>query len=305
MRRAGLVVWAVLIAGAGGARPQTLDQQAQALATIRTYVLAVCPPVEQQSRARQATVGAKISADLPGLIKKLVNLNAGVSGEYKTATSQGVLQQDLAKALEGQASCRVTLSMALIPRLLGTPQPVLTPNRPIAIAHVSPPQDRPSGGAPAPAPAKNGVVVRVFLKNNITSRDLVTLARLLPAYEVVLGRSGVDPAYEADTLLVNRDTVSPGDVVTVMEALRRLGVPIRSVQQLPLGGRREIEVGAITSDTGGRQLTLNLRPLDPQALGALHGPAFWRAAYNGVVQCPNFTEGCVADADGRPVRPAA
>jgi hypothetical protein len=159
MRGLRLIVALASLAPAGAAA-QTLDQQAQALATMRAYVLAVCPPVQQQSRSVQTTAGAKLGADLPGLIKKLINLNAGISGEYKTAASQGVLQQDLAKAMEGQNSCRVSLSMALIPKLLGTPQPTLSPDRPVSSA--APARSRSTEAVGAEA-AKNGVVVRVFL----------------------------------------------------------------------------------------------------------------------------------------------
>lgn len=274
------------------------------LSVIRDFAIAICPPVDMDTS--NTTHGGKVGAaiDLPGLLKKLLNLKLDVSADYRKESSHGPLREHLAELQKSNYDCRLKSLTSLYATLLPSPAPVVKPNETIQV-----PQQPKSGTLPAQPIRKintgaNAPVLRVFLKNNVTSRDAVTLASLLPEFAVKIGRSAVDPEYEADTLFVSRDKVTTGQVLKVMKALEDIGVPIKSVQQQSLGNRKEVQVGTMVGDAPGKTVFWDKSPLVISDLQRRSGSDFWRTAANGIAICSRgigFGAVCKLDDDGRPV----
>jgi len=227
----------------------------------------------------------------------------------------------LAGLIKSNYECRLQVLQILNSKLLGAP-PKVAVNRRIEIVSVPKMPPRPhsvtggSNGTPIKIEvekpkyktisAENVVskpILRVFLKNNMTSRDVVALAKLLPLYDVRLGKSGIDPSKEADTLFVNRDRVKPDEVIEVMRAMSSLGIPIKTIQQMPVGGRREIQVGTVIDPQSGSQIFGSVDGIDIDSLSRMNGNIFWKAGLNGHPFCPagiGFVVPCKIDLDARP-----
>lgn len=301
-----LLAATTLILGATEVAAGPLDDRARALAEVRATAIALCPDVDRSSTAQTQTRARRVGAELPSLASRLVGVNSTASSTI--TSSSGVLQADLARAIQQTRECRVRVLEILVTRVLAYPAPTLAVGTTIRATTSGRPATPARARAPAPA-AKRDPVVRVFLKNNLTKQDLVTLAALLPTYDIRLGRSEVDPSAAADTLFVNRDIVQPKEIVRVVEALSKLGVDVKTIQQTPVGGRREIQVGTVVDspDPNPVQVWQDLKPLRAADLVGRTGTDFWRTAANGVAACLSTDGGmyvggsCVLDDNARPV----
>ena len=103
-------------------------------------------------------------------------------------------------------------------------------------------------------------------------------------------------------LFVQRDRVTEQEILKVARALADVGDPIRSVQQRS-NRPDQIQLGTIVPIPN-RPAFAGTKPLDLDALAALSGDAFWRAAFNGQAWCdagPGKTTPCFISSDGRPV----
>jgi hypothetical protein len=312
---------------------QDFQQRTLALREIQRTALILCPPVETTQRTTQAEAKAQVDAVIPGLFRKLLNLNAGASAAVKDESSRGVLQRHLASLIVSTNQCRLEVLKTLQATMLGPPIAIVSPGKPIAAppAAMSPPPAPKSGAAPSSAPngrknpagakpsaaaapgrmrtvAKTGPTLRLYFKNNLTAIDMAQLAGLLPTFTVVPGaHTMVNRSASADALFVNRDKVSRDEVLKVLEAFEAIGVPIRSVLQTPVGGRREIQAGTVvvyaTDNPQDQEQALTGQPyLSAKRLRGLGELEFWRAAWNDVGMC--LADGqllnCALDANARP-----
>lgn len=108
-----------------------------------------------------------------------------------------------------------------------------------------------SAPAKAPPTPKSGVnrssgpILRVFFKSNIRPSDIERLHVLLPNYVIQSGNSSLSQSGLADILFVNTDKVTVKETIAVVEAMSRIGVPIRGIEKGHAGGRREIQLGTM------------------------------------------------------------
>lgn len=322
------VALAVTCATAGvPAWGQSLQDQTRALAEIRRTAMMFCPTVDNTSQVTKAEAKAQVEASLPGLFKRLIDLGVGVSGSYANTESRGVMQNDLASLIASTNTCRVEVLKTLQDKMLSAPAPRIVPGKPIPVAPPAKPRlnSKPPVKTSISAPAGNnsakategssrtvtkrqsGPTLKIFFKNNVTSRDIVQIAKLLPSWKVVPGNGSlVDPSLAADVLLVNRDVVSRDEVIAALQALSLLGVPVKAVIPAQIGGRREIQVGTITENFRDEQENAlkDNEYLSIERLKELQGSDFWRAAWNEAGYCGrqlNYPDACTLDKDARPV----
>jgi hypothetical protein len=302
----------ILLPGSTANAQRTEAENVRALALIRQMTLDICPAIDQRSVSTIQVRERRLESGLGSLVGRLVTLNVGGSQRYQRVETRGPLQRQLAELIRSNYDCRIRVLEILNRQLLGPP-PQVPVNRRVQVAAVQRPnQSRVSASRPrqttvAPVAAATKPILRVFLKNNMTSRDVVALAKILPNYDIRLGTSAIDPAKEADTLFVNRDRVSPAEVLEIMRAMAELGVPIKTVQQMPVGGRREVQVGTVIDPNTNDQQFRSVDGLDINALSRLTGPAFWRAAVNGHPFCfvaIGFMSPCALNDQARPVTTA-
>jgi hypothetical protein len=137
---------------------------------------------------------------------------------------------------------------------------------------------------------------------------VIELRKLLPQFDIRLGRSGLSRDNPVDVLIVDRDKVKEASVLEVLRALQKEGVTIKSVQQERFK-QAEIQVGTILSrhDEAAPFVAAfaETPPLDVEKLAALSGNEFWKAALNGQAWCFSGVEQsmqCSISADGRPLR---
>ena len=90
-----------------------LEQQAAALKEIRATAADICqvPPVTQESRSVKLTAAA--NAKLAGVVKRVANIGLSGSADYRKEYSSGVLQKDLAHAIEVGTNCRLSVFTTL------------------------------------------------------------------------------------------------------------------------------------------------------------------------------------------------
>ncbi|WP_271593264.1 hypothetical protein [Bradyrhizobium sp. CCBAU 65884] len=116
---AGIAVVSLLLRGSASAQDD-LAAQREALKLISGTAADICYTVEQNSRSTEwiASLGGRVS----GLISKIVGIGVSAAGEYKTKEAQGVLQQDLAKAIKDSGDCKTNVFNKLVERLLPAQQ---------------------------------------------------------------------------------------------------------------------------------------------------------------------------------------
>jgi hypothetical protein len=119
MRLSHFILLITALLSANPIQAQTLEQQRKALAIIRETAADICGgpvPLEQSNQQIDLTGSAK--AKLDGAVGKLVA--AGISGaaKYKSGSSKGVLQSDLASAIKSGSDCRRSVFQTLVPRMV-------------------------------------------------------------------------------------------------------------------------------------------------------------------------------------------
>jgi len=114
-------------------------QNERTLAEIKEFAREMCisVPTEQTSSGVELTGDAKAQVD--GLLKKLADLGVTLTAQYQSNRSRGVLQKDLASAIENSNNCRLTLALALSQRLLVPP--TVGAYAPTKGRHVTPDQE--------------------------------------------------------------------------------------------------------------------------------------------------------------------
>jgi hypothetical protein len=286
----------------GETADEKLALQVKIISLSNETATSLCPKPNETRSKTDVEGSGEIQIDLPLLFKRLIELGGKATGKFQNTDSRGVLEGDLAGLVKSANDCRVKVFMFLTERLLGGPPPSVPSNQTIAPSIPIAGEQSESG---ASSPLKDGPVIRVFPKANLTQRETVALAKLLPNYSVQTGRSYIDEAEYADTLFVNRNKIHPKEVVATGRALARLGVNIKSIQQAPVGGRREIQVGTTVGGKNGGSIVEELAPIDLDRLALLDGDEFWRQSYNGgPVTCfsgLSFFRYCNMDQSARPV----
>jgi hypothetical protein len=282
--------------------PKDLASKVAVLEAIRQIAERTCPTVSIESHTTKVDANAKLTATLPSLWKALLNVGGEVGAQYESNTSKGVVQLQLASVLISTNQCRVDVMNKAI-AIMFAAQPTLpvdkrvSPDQPLVMAAVNkspaPSTDKFADQHPLPKPIKEATaggssiqqlaILKIFLKNNLTQRDVIALAKLLPQYDVRMGASGLDPLYPADTIFVTRSDRHKEDVLALAAALKQLGVVIKSVQDTDLHKGRLLEVGTYLSEGG--QTFRNSAALDFVKLASLPDELFWKAAYNRKVMC--------------------
>lgn len=299
MRVAKMIAMATVMASfASYVHAAKLDDQFRILAEIRTTAVFLCPdvPLTSRSDSTRQESWSEVSTNRLNTLKS--------KGTAKTLVerraTEGVLQEQLADLLKNNRACRLQVLRLLQRALLPGPDPRIKPNVTIRVAAAQ------ASSSPPKTITKNGPTLRVFLKNNLTNRDIAALAELLPRYNVMLGKSSIEPSVGADTIFVNRDQVTIPEVVAVLRAMQKIGVPIKTVMQTPVGGRRELQVGTVAAIgatyTDQSPLFHDASYLDVEELSRRTGADFWRAATNGYELC--LADGgmvsCRLDENARP-----
>ena len=281
-----------------------LTLQVKIISLSQDTATSLCPKPSEAARRTNTEINGAVKAELPGLMKKVLDVGGQIATTYQNTTTEGVLEVDLSDLIKASNDCRVKVFMFLTERLLGGPAPSVVANQPIS--RLTPIVATQSATVTSPPQPQIGPVIRIFPKVNITKREAIALASLLPTFTVQTGSSRIDARNYADTLFVNRDKVSPSEVVSAARALGKLGVHVKSIQQSQTGGRREIQVGTGLDPKDGAPLFQNLSPIDLEKLSRLDGSEFWRQAFNGgPVLCMltlGYFELCQVASDGRPVK---
>ena len=267
-----------------------------ALKEIADIAVSVCAAAEQDGYQQTEQVVQKATAGVGKLTQLVVDASTETTRQTVLVRWQGVLQSDIANSVKQTNECRYNVVTSLQKIVFdNTRAPERPPALPLPPARPQPVPPAPQVTAP---PASGRATLRVFLKDNLTERNLAVLRTTLPGFDIVTGRSTIDKRNPADILFVNRDQVSPAEVLYVAGALKEMGVPIKSVQQSTTVKGREIQVGTYPNRFRDK------KALDLDALARLEGPAFWTAAFNGQVFCSTGIgtgRQCEAGSDGRPV----
>ncbi len=269
---------------------------------IATIAKNVCAVAEQHGYSKTEQVVQTSNAGAGALTALLVTANVTTVRKVENTKWEGVLQSQIPDSIKATNECRYRLMVAVQNLVFVPPGKIAIELKPPRLAPTSTPAvvivPAPTT-APTPAPTYSGrPTVRIFLKDNLTERNLAVLRTVLPGFEVVTGQSVIDKKNPADTLFVNRDKISPAEVVAVARALAQMGVPIKSIQQSTTVTGREIQVGTYPNRFKDKA------PLDLATLERLQGASFWIAGFNGLVLCSTGIGGgrpCPADADGRPI----
>ncbi len=98
--------------------PAYAEDTAQALAEIANTADSICGTVTAAGRSNSVKVTGDIKAELSGLFKKLANLGVSGSGEMTHSDYEGVLQQQLAGALNDLRQCKLKVFNILQEKLL-------------------------------------------------------------------------------------------------------------------------------------------------------------------------------------------
>jgi hypothetical protein len=94
------------------------DEQ-MALSLISKFASEICSEnLAQRSSGQSLKFDGRAVAELEGLAKKLVDLGIEGALRIKDAETQGVLQADLAAAIENQSSCKKEIFYSLVDRLM-------------------------------------------------------------------------------------------------------------------------------------------------------------------------------------------
>lgn len=96
-----------------------LAEKKEALDVIADFAGKVCKDIPLTGDEREYELSGEASAELNGLIKKLVNLGIKVTAKYKKSKYEGVLREDLVKALKNSADCKLDVFRELKLQLLG------------------------------------------------------------------------------------------------------------------------------------------------------------------------------------------
>ncbi len=83
-----------------------LDSRHQALNAISEFADNLCGEIKEKGTKSVKGISGKAKADLPGFLKKMVNIGIEGSAKFQTTEYQGVLQEDLANVLKDTRDCK-------------------------------------------------------------------------------------------------------------------------------------------------------------------------------------------------------
>ena len=122
-----------------------LDRQQKALTIISDFASKLCQDISLSRETSSLELSASAKAGLKGVAKKVADLGFDAAAKYGNSREEGLLQQDLAKALADSRNCRVKVwddlkgkllasgSAAALPPLPKTERPPLPKVTPDAI----------------------------------------------------------------------------------------------------------------------------------------------------------------------------
>lgn len=88
------------------ANAQNIGVSAEALKLIGDFADRLCQTVPLETSANRLELSGSAKAELDGIVKKLASLGISGAGKYESASSQNVLQKDLAQVLNESRNCR-------------------------------------------------------------------------------------------------------------------------------------------------------------------------------------------------------
>jgi hypothetical protein len=121
-KAAALLLGAVALSVVHVADAASLDAP-QALDLITATADRICNVVSTKGEAESSEVKGQVKAQLSGLAAKLADVGVSGSGSINNAQYQNVLRQDLASALQSNASCKLKVFDALQAKLLSSATP--------------------------------------------------------------------------------------------------------------------------------------------------------------------------------------
>ncbi len=93
------------------------------LQDISDFADRVCPKFHESGEENVVELSGKAKAELPGLIKKLVNLGFEGAAKYGRKSYQGMLQIDVLEAIKHRMDCKVDIVKMLIYKLIRNTSP--------------------------------------------------------------------------------------------------------------------------------------------------------------------------------------
>lgn len=109
-----------------GRAADDLPRQQKALEVISDFASKLCQDVSLSRETSSLELSASAKAELKGVAKKIADLGFDAAAKYANTKEQGLLQQDMAKALADSRSCRMKVWDDLKGKLL---VPVSAPAR--------------------------------------------------------------------------------------------------------------------------------------------------------------------------------
>lgn len=108
-----------------------LDRQQKALSIISDFASKLCQDIPLSHETSSLDLSASLKAELKGIAKKVADLGFNGATKYSNTKEQGLLQQELAKALADSRSCRMKVWEDLKEKLVvsetsAVPRPRLT-----------------------------------------------------------------------------------------------------------------------------------------------------------------------------------
>ena len=109
----------VLIASSDIARADDVVAQARALKLISESATEICNTVETEGHSRNAELSGNVKAKLGGVLGQIADLGVDGAGKLTSAEYRNVLQQDLAKTLQSNADCKLSVFKLLQEKMIG------------------------------------------------------------------------------------------------------------------------------------------------------------------------------------------
>lgn len=123
-----LLVGLVALAGSVTAQQSPEERDAamrrQALQDLAQFADQICKPMSDESSSSTIELSADLKAKLDGVIKKVADLGFTGAAKYSDSKSKGVLQRDLAAALQKKDECRVEVVKLMRDSLISPMKPV-------------------------------------------------------------------------------------------------------------------------------------------------------------------------------------
>jgi hypothetical protein len=96
-----------------------LDRQERALKIIRETAADICNTIAQEGGSELVELSGNVKAKLGGAVAKIADLGIEGAGKYRTEQFKGPLQQEVAKAVKDNATCRLEVLRLLQEKMLG------------------------------------------------------------------------------------------------------------------------------------------------------------------------------------------